>query len=146
MIVFLFSWTCYSFFTQDQKTAETFANDFFSYPLPPKTRVIKQAYDYGVEYGGGPNGSGGYPTVVAYQTVSSKLSEKEILEYYKSSKFELYFAGDEHLQKSRDGKRMWYEGDTRKHPSTRENNVKPITFILQSRTEFTSAFGEFARP
>ena len=82
-IILAVSWLAVSFFSQDKKTAEEFANKVFSYPLHSKTKVLEQGFDYGVNYGGGPWGSGGRPTVVVYQKLYSELSEKEVYDYYK---------------------------------------------------------------
>lgn len=139
------SWSAMYFFGQDKRTAEEFANKFYSYPLPPKTKVTDQGFDYGVGYGGGPSGSGGYPTVAVYRMLSSELSEKEVVDHYKERGFEIYFEGDEEIKKTSDGKRFWYEGKTPVNPSTKDNAQEPIEFIIQSRTEFTSAFGDLAR-
>lgn len=146
-VIVAVSWLAVSFFSQDEKTAEEFANKVFSYPLPPKTKVLEQGFDYGVSYGGGPWGSGGRPTVVVYKKLCSELSEKEVYDYYKEQDrgFEIYFEGDEEIKKAIDGKRTWYEGKTRENLDTKDNTGEPIEFIIQVRTEFNSAFGEFAR-
>jgi len=146
-IILAISWLAVSFFSQDKKTAEEFANKVFSYPLPPKTKVLEQGFDYGVGYGGGPWGSGGQPTVVVYKKLYSELSEKEVYDYYKEQErgFEIYFEGDEEINKTFDGKRTWYEGKTRENLRTKENTGEPIEFIVQVRTLFTSAFGDLAR-
>lgn len=139
------TWLAAAFFNQDKKTAEEFAIKIFSTPLPPKTKVLDRGFDYGVTYGGGPSGSGGYPTVVVYQKLYSELSEKEVAEYYKERDYELYFDGDEELKKAMDGKRTWYEGKKRENLSSKDNTGRPIEFIVQVRTEFDSAFGDLAR-
>ncbi|QFF98980.1 hypothetical protein PB01_09115 [Psychrobacillus glaciei] len=150
-IILAVSWLAVSFFSQDKKTAEEIANKVFSYPLPPKTKLLEQGFDYGVGYGGGPWGSGGRPTLVVYKKLYSELSEKEVYEYYKESErvlesgFEIYFEGDEEINKTFDGKRTWYEGKTRENLHAKDNTGEPIEFIVQVRTEFTSAFGALAR-
>ena len=129
-IILAVSWLAVSFFSQDKKTAEKFANKVFSYPLPPKTKGLEQGFDYGVSYGGGPWGSGGQPTVVVYKKLYSELSEKEVYDYYKEQElgFEIYF-----------------EGKTRENLHTKDNTGEPIEFIIQVRTVFTSAFRDLAR-
>lgn len=152
-IILVISWLAVSFFSQDKKTAEEFANRVYSFPLPPKTKVVKQGYDYGVSYGGGPWGNGGQPTVVVYQGLSSELSEKELVNYYKEigseipslKGIEIYLEGDEEIQRTFNGEKTWYEGDTLKNPSTKDNTDEPIKLIIQVRNIFDSAFGEFAR-
>lgn len=145
LIILAVSWLAVSFFSQDKKTAEEFANKVFSSPLPSKTKELDRGFDYGVGYGGGPSGSGGRPTVVVYKKLYSELSEKEVDDYYKKRGFEIYFEGDEELKKTSDEKRTWYEGKHRENLSTKDNTGEPIEFIIQARTEFTSAFGDLAR-
>lgn len=152
-IILVISWLTVSFFSQDKQTAEEFANKVYTLPLPPKTKVIDQGFDYGVGYGGGPWGSGGQPTVVVYKRLSSELSEKELVDYYKERNsdlpslqgFEVYFQGDEKIQKTFNSKRTWYEGKTPKSPSTKNNTGSPIELIIQVRNVFDSAFGDLAR-
>ena len=146
-IILAVSWIAVSFFSQDKKTAQEFANKVFSYPLPSKTKVLEQGFDYGVGYGGGPWGSGGRPTVVVYQKLYSELSEKEVYDYYKEQErgFEIYFEGDEEIQETFIGKKTWYEGKTHENLHTKDNTGKPIEFIIQVRKEFNSAFGDLAR-
>lgn len=107
--------------------------------------MLDQGFDYGVGYGGGPSGSGGRPTVVAYKKLYSKLSEKEGDDYYKKRGFEIYFEGDKEINKTSDGKKTWYEGKTHENLRTKDNTEETIEFIIQARTEFTSAFGDLAR-
>ena len=145
LIIFAIVWSAVSFFSQDRKNAEEFANKFFSSPLPPKTKELDRGFDYGVGYGGGPWGSGGRPTVVVYKKLYSELSEKELNDYYKEKGFEIYFEGDEEIKKTSDGRRFWYEGKNRTNLSTKDNTEEPIEFIIQIRKEFTSAFGDLAR-
>ncbi|SER97386.1 hypothetical protein [Psychrobacillus sp. OK032] len=139
----------YDLLSEDKQTVEEFANEFFSYTLPTKTKIIEKGYDYGVSYGGGPWGSGGQPTAVAYMKLSSELSEKELLDYYEMDNneslkgFEIYFKGDEEIKKTFDGKHSWYEGTTPSNPSNESNKGEPIEFIVQKRTVFDSPLGEF---
>lgn len=46
----------YNLLSEDKQAVEEFANEFFSYTLPTKTKIIEKEYDYGVSYGGGPWG------------------------------------------------------------------------------------------
>ncbi len=145
-IMLAVSWLAVSFFSQDKKTAEEYANNFFSYPIPPETKMLEQGFDYGVGYGGGPSGNSGRPIVVAYKKLSSELSEKEVYDYYNEQEraFEIYFEGDEEINKTSDG-RTWYEGNTRENLHTKDNTGEPIEFIVQVRSEFATAFGDLAR-
>ncbi|MEE6132321.1 MULTISPECIES: hypothetical protein [Priestia] len=144
------SWRTIYFLSHDKRTAKAFAEEFYAIPLPPKTTVIDQAFNYGVFYGGGPWGSGGRPTVVAYKKLSSELSEKELVDYYTSNPplegIEIYFKWEEKGVTTADNEKKWYEGKTPKQPSEENNTGSPIEVIIQLREEFESAFGEFARP
>ncbi|WP_424514038.1 hypothetical protein [Psychrobacillus psychrotolerans] len=149
-IILAASWLAVSFFSQDKKNAEEYANNFFSYPIPPETKMLEHGFDYGVGYGvgygGGPSGNSGRPIVVAYKKLSSELSEKELYDYYNEQEraFEIYFEGDEEVNKTPDG-RTWYEGKTRENLHTKDNTGEPIEFIVQVRSEFATAFGDLAR-
>lgn len=103
--------------------------------------MIEKYFDYGVLYGGGPWGSGGYPTVVAYMKLSSELSEKELFNHYNKNKFEIFFEDSEIIEKNREGKK-WYEGQnsTGKNLSYKINKNDPINFIVQYRKEFSYPF------
>ncbi|PJN89552.1 hypothetical protein [Bacillus sp. mrc49] len=153
MGVLIFSIVAFFFYdllSEDKQTVEEFANKYFSYTLPIKTKIIEKGFDYGVSYGGGPWGSGGQPTAVAYMKLSSELSEKELLDYYEIDNnepfegFEIYFKGDEEIIKTFDGEQSWYEGTTPPNPSKESNKGKPIEFIVQKRTIFNSPLGEFS--
>ncbi|WP_191561107.1 hypothetical protein [Metabacillus idriensis] len=52
----------YNYLGQDRETAKEFANELYTYPLPPKTKIIDKSFVYGVGYGGGTWGSGGRVT------------------------------------------------------------------------------------
>ncbi|AOH57432.1 hypothetical protein ABE28_024095 (plasmid) [Peribacillus muralis] len=138
----------YDLLSADKRTVEEYANRLYSYPLPPNTEIIDKGFDYGVSYGGGPWGSGGQPTVVAYMKLSSELSERKLMDYYKINSslkgFEVYFKGDEEIIKTFDGKKSWYEGKTPSNPSEKSNEGEPIELIVQKRTLFESPFGELA--
>lgn len=131
----------YYIFGQEHRYAKRYAYHFFDYPLPQKTKVIEKDFNHGVLYGGGPWGSGGRPTVAAYMKLSSELSQKEIFNYYHKNRFELYFDGDETIEKSSKGK-IWYEGEnaTAENLSNKRNKETPIQFIVQSRKEFSYPF------
>ncbi|MGE7185345.1 hypothetical protein ACQKKK_15455 [Peribacillus sp. NPDC006672] len=148
MIIAILAWSSYDFFSKDKKTAEEFANKLYSYPLPPDTEIIDKGFDYGVSYGGGPWGSGGQPTVVAYMKLSSELSERKLIDYYKINSslkdFEVYFKGDEEIIETFDGKKSWYEGKTPSNPSKKSNEGEPIELIVQKRTIFESPFGDLS--
>lgn len=131
----------YYIFGQEYRYAKSFSKQLIEYPLPAKTQVIEKNFDYGVLYGGGPKGSGGYPTVAVYMILSSELSEKEIFEYYNKGKFEIYFEGNEDIKKNSDGK-VWYEGNksTGENLNGESNENDPIKFIIQIRKEFSYPF------
>ncbi|WP_130805595.1 hypothetical protein [Senegalia massiliensis] len=131
----------YYVFGQGHRYAKSYANRLFAYQLPEKTKIIEKDFDYGVLYGGGPRGSGGYPTMVAHMKLSSELSEKEIFNHYNKNKFEIFFEGYETIKKNSEGKK-WYEGQksTGKTLSDEMNKDEPINFIVQYRTEFNYPF------
>lgn len=87
----------YIFNGQEYDYAKKNANTLLEFELPKKTKVLKEEFDYGVLYGGGPWGSGGRPTVVAFQRISTELSEKEIHKHYDTNGFEIYFDGLEDI-------------------------------------------------
>ncbi|PLR91940.1 hypothetical protein [Bacillus sp. T33-2] len=118
-----------------------YADKLLEYKVPEKTEVIEQDFDYGVIYGGGPWGNGGYPTLVAYKRILTELSEKEIFDHYNTKDFEIYFKGAEELKKNNNNQ-IWYEGYIKKEDalSTEENNEHPIEVIIQYRTEFSYPF------
>ncbi len=133
-ILFLF----YVFVGQKYIYAKKYANELLEFKLPEQTEVIEQDFDYGVLYGGGPWGSGGYPTVVAYKKIVTKLSEKEIYKHYQSKEFEIYFNGTEELKRN-SSNQIWYEGIMKDKDSLsiEQNNEEPIEVIIQYRTEFS---------
>lgn len=126
---------------QGHRYAKLYSSELFYYELPKKTKIIEKNFDYGVLYGGGPTGSGGYPTIVAYMKLSSELSEQAIFTHYNGREFEIFFEGSEIIKKNIHGK-IWYEGEKSKgeelSEETNENN--PIKFIVQYRTEFSYPF------
>lgn len=131
----------YYVFGQEYRYAKINSNRLFDYELPKKTKLIEKDFDYGVLYGGGPSGSGGYPTVVGYMKLSSELSEKDIFNYYEQVDFEIFFEGSEILKKNNEGKE-WYEDNKISNTklSDEKNEDNPINFIVQDRTEFTYPF------
>lgn len=131
----------YVFAGQKYVYAKKYANRLLEFEVPEKTEVIEQDFDYGVLYGGGPWGSGGYPTMVANKRILTKLSEKAIYEHYNSKDFEIYFEGTEDLMKNSKNQ-TWYEGFIKEEDalSTEENNVEPIEVIIQYRMEFSYPF------
>lgn len=92
---------------QEHRYAKIYSNELFDYELPKKTKVIEKDFDYGVLYGGGPTGNGGYPTVVAYMKLSSELSEQDIFNHYNKNKFEIFFEGFEIIEKNIQGKLLF---------------------------------------
>lgn len=137
IVLFLF----YVFVGQEYLYAKKYANRLLELELPRKSEVIKQDFDYGVIYGGGPWGSGGYPTLVAYKRIRTELSEKEIFEYYNSNDFEIYFDGSVELKKNNKGQ-IWYEGLMKDEDalSTEKNDEEPMEVMIQYRTEFSYPF------
>lgn len=149
-LIITISWATVHFFNHDKRAAKDFAEEFYAIPLPPKTKIIDQDFNYGVYYGGGPWGSGGRPTVVAYKKLSSELSEKDLVDRYTSNPplegVEIYFKWDEKDTTTAGSEKKWFEGEMPKQPSTENHKGSPIEVVIQSREEFESAFGEFARP
>jgi hypothetical protein len=131
----------YVFVGQEYVYAKKYAKTLLEYELPEKTEVVVKDFDYGVLYGGGPWGSGGRPTVVAYKRISTELSEKEIFEHYNANNFEIYFEGTEELKKNGNNQ-IWYEGNIKNEDSlsAEDNNEAPIKVIIQYRTEFSYPF------
>ena len=81
-VILIIGFLIYALFGQEYLYAKSFAAEFYEYPLPDKTKVTEKNFDYGVLFGGGPSGSGGYPTVASYIEIESELSEKELYDYY----------------------------------------------------------------
>lgn len=131
----------YIFAGQEYVYAKNYADRLLDYKVPEKTKVIEQNFEYGVFYGGGPWGSGGYPTVAAYQKLLTALSEKEIYTHYSTNSFEIYFEGTEERKKNRDNQ-IWYEGSVKREEalSSKGNEEEPIEVIIQYRTEFSYPF------
>lgn len=126
---------------QEYVYAKKYANRLLKFELPEKTEVIEQDFDYGVLYGGGPWGSGGRPTVVAYKRISTELSEKEIDKHYDTNDFEIYFDGLEDLKVNSNGQ-LWYEGTIKDKNvlSSQRNENKKMEVIIQYRSEFSYPF------
>jgi hypothetical protein len=70
-----------------------FSNNLFDYKLPPDTIVLDNEKYGGANWIDG-GGSGGYWNVVAIMKLSTKLSKKQVLEYYKDVRFS-YSKSDE---------------------------------------------------
>ncbi|OVE34478.1 hypothetical protein CCZ20_26410 [Priestia aryabhattai] len=70
-------------FTDKQKISDEFAEQLYDYPIPPQTEVIKKGKSNGKFAGA--FGNGGYWNTFSYMTLSSKLSQEEILDYYKNA-------------------------------------------------------------
>jgi hypothetical protein len=131
----------YIFFGQEYVYAKKYADKLLDYQLPEKTKALEEEFDYGVLYGGGPWGSGGRPTVVAYKRISTELSEKEIYKHFDTNDFEIYFDGLEEIKVNSKGQ-MWHEGTTKDANvlSSKSNKKKPLEVIIQYRTEFSYPF------
>ncbi|MFJ5771692.1 hypothetical protein [Psychrobacillus sp. NPDC093180] len=131
-------YTFYIIKDQEYVYAKKSANILLEFELPKKTKALKEGFDYGVLYGGGPWGSGGRPTVVAYKRISTELSEKEIYKHYNTNDFEIYFDGLEDIIENSKGQ-IWYEGTIKDEHvlSSESNENKPIEVIVQYRTEFS---------
>ncbi|KGR85501.1 hypothetical protein [Lysinibacillus odysseyi] len=150
--IFIIGFLVYALFGQEYLYARSFASELYEYPLPDKTKVTERNFDYGVLFGGGPSGSGGYPTVASYIEIESELSEKELYDYYNKGNvfsapgedakrvgFEIYFAGHYHKQ-IEEGK-VWFEGDIQPGElGSQKNDGKPIKAIVQIRAEFSYPF------
>lgn len=150
--ILIIGFLAYALFGQKYLYAKSFASALYEYPLPNETKVIEKNFDYGVLFGGGPSGSGGYPTVASYIEIESELSEKELYDYYNKDNvfsapgedtkrigFELYFEG--HYEKQIENEKIWIEGDTQPNQlSSERNDGSPIKAIVQIRTEFTYPF------
>jgi hypothetical protein len=139
----------YVLFGERYLYARSFASDLYHYPLPAQTKIINRNFDYGVFFAGGPSGSGGYPTIVAFIEIESKLSSKEIYNYYdkdnvfsapgsenKTIGFEIYFE-DQQNRREENGK-VWYEKDGGPVTLTTERKgEKPTKAIIQIKTEYS---------
>lgn len=62
----------YALFDQEYLYAKSFADELYDYPLPGKTKIVDKNFDYGVLFGGGPSGSGGYPIVASFIEIESE--------------------------------------------------------------------------
>lgn len=128
----------YVFVGQEYVYAKKYANELLEFQIPDKTKVIEEDFDYGVIYGGGPWGNGGYPTLVVYQRILTELSQKQIFEHYNRKDFEIYFEGDEVLKKNNKNQ-IWYEGVMKDKDTldTQKNTDHAMEAIIQYRTEFS---------
>ncbi|MCP3029610.1 hypothetical protein [Halobacillus sp. A5] len=137
-------------YIQDKMTVKDYAQEFYSHQLPQNTKILDKGHNFGVFYGGGPWGSGGRPTMVAYMKLSTELSEKEVLDYYNNNNLsietqngiEVYF-NEGREKKEKEGK-VWYEGKSPLYASQDVNQDNPIDLIIQVRTEFNPSMGELA--
>lgn len=62
--------------------------------------------------------------------LSSELSKEEIFKHYNNNEFEIYFEGDETIEKNSEGK-IWYEG---KNQWEKIRMVKAIKNIQSNST------------
>lgn len=119
VLAFFIEWS-HSLLNYERETARNFADKLFSYPLPPKTEITDTGFDYEVLYGEDMWGSKDKPTVVSYIRLSSKFSEKELMDYYKENNdvesgasslkgFEIYFEGKIGNQATIKSEKDWYE-------------------------------------
>lgn len=150
--ILLIGFFIYALFGQGYLYAKFFASKLYAYPLPDKTKVADRNFDYGVLFGGGPSGSGGYPTVASFIEIESELSEKELYDYYNKDNvfsvpgeerkrvgFELYFEG--HYEEQNEDGKVWIEGETQpKELSSERNEGSPIKAMVQIRSEFSYPF------
>lgn len=140
VLAFFIEWS-YNFLNYEREIAKNFADKLFSYPLPPKTEITDKGFDYEVLYGEDFLGSEDKPTptVVAYIRLSSKLSEKELMDYYKENNdvessvsslkgFEIYFEGEIENKATLMSKKDWYE---ELHLNKRNNEENPLELIVQ---------------
>lgn len=140
LLIIILAVICMFFYiisSQEQEYAKKYANKLLEFELPEKTKVLKEEFDYGVLYGGGPWGSGGRPTVVAYTRISTELSEKEIYKHYNTNGFEIFFDGLEDMIVN-SKQQIWYEGTIKDENSlsSKRNEETPLEAIIQYRTEF----------
>ncbi|SDT56624.1 hypothetical protein SAMN05444162_5015 [Paenibacillaceae bacterium GAS479] len=64
-----------------ERVSNRFAQNLFNYPLPAETTLLEKKQYNGRNWVGG--GSGGYWSVIAYIKLNTKLSQREIVRYYK---------------------------------------------------------------
>ncbi|RPK14753.1 hypothetical protein [Priestia endophytica] len=151
ILVLSVEWS-YNALNHDRNTARKFANKLFSYPLPPKTEITAKGFDYEVLYEGEFLENEDSFTVVAYVRLSSKLSEKELIDYYKRNhdgfsdisplkSFEVQFERSQEIQEGLIGKKTWYKES---NLSKKNNEGNPIELIVQVRNMFDSNLEEFA--
>lgn len=80
--------------TETDRVSKEFANHLYQYPLPPETIVLEKGQFNAKNWIDG-GGSGGYWNVVSFMIVSTELSRKEILMYYKDTELFPYPKSDE---------------------------------------------------
>ncbi|MCM3537888.1 hypothetical protein [Priestia endophytica] len=138
-VLALFIEWSYHFLNYEREIAQNFADKLFSYPLPPKTEITDKGFDYEVLDGEGLWWSKDQPMVVAYIRLSSKLNEKELMDYYKENidvgsdvsslkGFEINFEEEiENLATFTDEKDGYEELNVNK----RNNEENPLELIVQ---------------
>lgn len=101
--------------TETVWVSKEFVNHLYQYPLPPDTIVLENGQFNAKNWIDG-GGNGGYWDVVSFMIVSSELSKKEILMYYKDTELfpvpksnqlgvelELYFEDDLNKEEYNEG-------------------------------------------
>ncbi|MGG2090842.1 hypothetical protein ABFY59_28570 [Priestia aryabhattai] len=117
VIIFSVSLAVKLIFTDKQRISDEFANQLYNYPIPPQTEIIKKGKSNGKFAGA--FGNGDYWNAFSYMTLSSKLSQEEILDYYRNTDLfispesnkktipiEIYFKG--HLIKEKHFQEYYY--------------------------------------
>ncbi|WP_110926128.1 hypothetical protein [Bacillus massiliglaciei] len=148
---FAVGFVLYVLFGQKYMYAKSFASELYHYPLPKETKMVDKNFDYGVLFGGGPSGNGGYPTVVSYIEVESDLSRAELYDYYnkenvfsapdsddKNVGFEIYFDG--YQKKIEENGKVWYKRDGNPGTLSSKKGEGKTKAIIQIRTEFSYPF------
>ncbi|MBG9813717.1 hypothetical protein [Priestia endophytica] len=145
VLAFFIEWS-YHFLNYEREVAKNFADKLFSYPLPPKTEITDKGFDYEVLYGEDLWESKDQPTVVAYMRLSSKLSEKELMDYYKENNdvesgvsslkgFEVKVEEEIENRATFMGEKDWYE---ELNVNKRNNEENPLELIVQVKNRSNS--------
>lgn len=143
VLAFFIEWS-YHFLNYEREVAKNFADKLFSYPLPPKTEITDKGFDYEVLYGEDLWESKDQPTVVAYMRLSSKLSEKELMDYYKENNdvesgvsslkgFEVKVEEEIENRATFMGEKDWYE-----ELNKGNNEENPLELIVQVKNRSNS--------
>jgi len=143
VLAFFIEWS-YHFLNYEREVAKNFADKLFSYPLPPKTEITDKGFDYEVLYGEDLWESKDQPTVVAYMRLSSKLSEKELMDYYKENNdvesgvsslkgFEVKVEEEIENRATFMSEKDWYE-----ELNKRNNEENPLELIVQVKNRSNS--------